>query len=105
MKLLDLDAESNDLLDLVLIEKTPIDNSISNNKESSSELGEETLQDKYLSKFQHKERSREFFKRNYYMSYLNSAERPAADFKLNKGKRVKNMFSSGLQGVWGVPGK
>lgn len=35
-------------------------------------------------------------------SFFSSSER----VDKNKGKRVnKNMFSSGLQGVWGVPGK
>lgn len=39
----------------------------------------------------------------YKRAYLNSGE---AYDRIIKGKRVnKNMFSSGLQGVWGVPGK
>jgi hypothetical protein len=41
----------------------------------------------------------EFFKRAYLASSSERFDR------LGKGKRVKNMFSSGLQGVWGVPGR
>jgi hypothetical protein len=40
-----------------------------------------------------------FFKRAYLPSSSERFDR------LGKGKRVKNMFSSGLQGVWGVPGR
>jgi hypothetical protein len=43
---------------------------------------------------------RDFFSKRAYMS--GSSERFD---RLGKGKRVKNMFSSGLQGVWGVPGR
>ena len=44
-------------------------------------------------------------KRSFSGAYLSSGEAAAAD-RFIKGKRVnRNMFSSGLQGVWGVPGR
>ena len=48
-------------------------------------------------------RDRDMLKRAYYSNYMGgSGERYD---RVMKGKRVKNMFSSGLQGVWGVPGR
>ena len=48
-------------------------------------------------------RDREFFKRAFYSGLMSQALAKRHNRVIN-GKRVKNMFSSGLQGVWGVPG-